>query len=319
MDTARQRLEAHRRLTLPQRLLRTTGLKLLTSRHGRRLAAAGLRMAHLLRLARLDSLPVRLKRLLQLLPESRTVKTIAPIRAAPAARGRVNLFVGCTGELFDLSTLQASRLLLERLGYTVDSPARQTCCGALHQHTGLAQQARELADLNREAFADNGDPVLAFASGCCAQLQSYTDLYPETADFGRRVTDIVAFLAGCDAGELIFRSLPEQVAVYLPCTQRNRLGASAIGEILAWIPQLQTHLVNPDGGCCGAAGSYMLTQPDMSDQLRDAIVERVIDSGSRILVTTNIGCSLQLGAGLRQRGASVRVMHPLALLAAQLE
>lgn len=319
MDSARQRLETRRQRTLPQRLARSAGLGLLTSVHGRKLAAAGLRLLQVTGMRRLPGLPAQLGRLLQLLPAS--APPTAPrttARATPALRGPVNLFTGCSGELLDTNTLRAVRLLLERLGYSVTVPARQTCCGALHQHSGQARKARQMAAANLDAFAANDAAVVAFASGCCAHLGIYTALYPEAAGFSARVTDIVAFLAVNHADDLAFRPLAEKVAVYIPCTQRNSLGTTAVGEVLTWIPQLQASVINPDGGCCGAAGSYMLTQPQMSDRLRDAMVERVIATGGRILVTTNIGCSLQLGAGLRQRGVDMEIMHPATLLAAQL-
>jgi len=314
MDTARQRLEQHRQRSRLQRLTGAAGLALLTSRGGRKLATVGLGMARKFRVQRLPGLPASLKRLLFLLPGPASGAEATRRSEAPATRGAINLFTGCSGELFDMATLHAVRHLLEHLGYQVNAPAQQGCCGALHQHSGQPMKARQLAHANLEAFAGNDAPVLGFASGCCAHLLNYANLYTEAQGFSRRVTDVVAFLAQHHAGELTFNPLQEKVAVYIPCTQHNVLGSNSLIELLAWIPHLQTAIVNPEGGCCGAAGSYMLTQPQMSDRLRDAMVDRVVASGARILVTTNIGCSLQLGAGLRQRGAAVEIMHPVTLL-----
>lgn len=319
MDTARQRLAEHRKQGQAQRLMDAAGLALLTSAGGRKVAAAGMAMARLFKLQRLTAAPAPLRRLLELLPEPAPRITAADRPVISTTRGNVNLFTGCTGELLDRPTLEAVELLLTRLGYSITRPRRQTCCGALHQHSGQAHRASRLAHANLNAFAGNDDPVLVFASGCCAHLQTYAGLYPDAQDFGRRVTDIVSFLATHRPDSLAFKPLPEDVAVYIPCTQRNVLGAKPLHEVLTWIPEMRTTLINPDGGCCGAAGSYMLSQPQMSARLRRAMVERIADSGSRILVTTNIGCSLQLGAGLKQLGLAVEIMHPAKLLAAQLQ
>ena len=62
----------------------------------------------------------------------------------------------------------------------------------------------------------------------------------------------------------------------------------------------------------------MVTQPEFSDALGDTVVERIIDSAVRTLVTTNIGCSIQLQARLRARGVEVEVIHPVTLLLRQL-
>ncbi len=349
MDSARERLESHRRHAWRHRLAQAARLGMLTSKTGRRISAALLisaRLLHLQRLARVRSLPAGWKRLLQLLPtprgrglpakclrqETAPEQDREPARApfadrpagaggdvTPPNRGEVQLFTGCTGELFDADTLQASRRLLQRLGYRVAAPPDQGCCGALHQHSGRPDKARQLAEANLRAFTGDRRPVLTFASGCTAQLLGYAERYPQAREFAGRVSDIIDFLH-TDAGHrLRFNPLAETVALYIPCTQRNILRQQAtLISLLARIPRLQTVVVNPDGGCCGAAGSYMLTQPDLSGRLAEAMVDRIIGSGARLLLTTNIGCSLQLAAGLRKRGADITVMHPVVLLDALL-
>lgn len=318
MDTSRAKLQQHRRDTLWQRVSQRAGLTLLTTRSGRKLTAAGLSLIRPLGLHRLPGMPLTARRMLRMLPEPVSIPDSAPRAALPAARGRISLFTGCTGELFDRETLDAARQLLDRLGYTVELPQQQACCGALHQHSGHPGHARQLAGRNLQAFAGNSEPVLTVASGCCAHLQQYTDLYPESGNFSHRVTDVLAFLADRHAGDLAFRALPGKVALYLPCTQRNVLGTAALGEIMTWIPQLEVTTINPDGGCCGAAGSYMLTEPELSARLAEAMVDKVIASGCTTLLSTNIGCSLQLRGGLRQRGVDMEILHPLTLLGRQL-
>ena len=315
MDSARERLQAQRHRSFARQFAQGAGLRLLTSAGGRHVAAVILKIVRGLgpdRLARLPGMPAKLARLLQLLPPQ------APTHLAAAdtsgVRGRVNLFSGCTGELFDRTTLQATRRLLGRLGYRVSTPRQQGCCGALHQHSGEARPARRLADANLAAFSTNRDPIISVASGCAAQLLNYPALYPGAEDFSRRVSDIATFLAAGHAGILKFKPLAEKVALFVPCTQRNLLGQSALIQILQWVPDLTLEIVNPQGGCCGGAGSYLVTHADFADQLADAMVERIIASGAAILLTSNIGCSLHLGARLRQRGIDIDILHPVTLL-----
>ncbi len=313
MDSARERLQARRSFT--RRLTHVASLRLLTSAAGRRILAASLKIVHVLgreRLANLPGMPVKLGRLLQMVPPRPSLRVSGA--ATPGSRGTVNLFSGCTGELLDRTTLESARRLLGRLGYRVITPRQQACCGALHQHDGQTQQARQLAHTNLTAFSASTAPIVSFASGCSAHLSSYPELYPETADFARRMTDITAFLADGHAGVLSFRPLTEKVALYVPCTQRNVLGQSALMQVLQWIPDLEVEIVNPQGGCCGAAGSYLLTQTEFADRLGDAMVERVVASGAAVLLTTNIGCSLHLGARLRRRNVDIEILHPVTLL-----
>jgi glycolate oxidase iron-sulfur subunit len=322
MDLARERLEPRRHRSLAQRLVRAAGLGLLTTGSGRRITAVllgAVRAVGVQRLMRLPGMPARVRRLMTLIPAP--VPHGAPPEdvAASARRGQVNLFTGCTGELFDRTTLRSTRHLLGRLGYRVVTPDGQGCCGALHQHNGEPRKAGQLAAANRAAFGANADPVVTCASGCCAQLRNYSGLYPGADAFSQRVTDIMAFIAEHPAGALRLKPLQATVALHLPCTQRNVLGQDALLRVLGWIPGLELKIVNPEGGCCGAAGSYMLAQPELADRLGAAMVEQVLATDARILLTTNIGCSLQLAAGIRRQGQQLEVMHPVTLLEALLD
>jgi glycolate oxidase iron-sulfur subunit len=232
-------------------------------------------------------------------------------------RRTVNLFRGCAGNLFDQQTLNASQRLLESLGYRVKVPEQQGCCGALHQHNGDPATATRLAGRNRKAFSANNDPILVTASGCTAHLTGYKNLYEnEAADgFAVRVQDILHFLRRQNRAKLPFQPLEETVAVYIPCTHRNVLRQQQdILDILGWIPGIEPLVVNPNGGCCGAAGSYMLSQPELSERLREPLIDSLVQSGARLLLTSNIGCAIQLQAGLKERRVAIDVLHPVVLL-----
>jgi glycolate oxidase iron-sulfur subunit len=207
--------------------------------------------------------------------------------------------------------------LLQRLGYRVNSPAPHNCCGALHQHNGAPETARQLADANLQAFSGDNNPVLVTASGCTAHLLGYKTLYTDklTTAFADRVSDIMHFLAESGCADMQFRKPQHKVAVYMPCTHRNSLKQQQdVMDVLKWIPGLEPVVINPDGGCCGAAGSYMLSQPELSERLCNTVVERILESGAGLLLTTNIGCSIQLQAALKQRAAAIEVLHPVVLL-----
>lgn len=317
MDDARERLQQHRPQPRGRRLVRAVGPGLLTSRSGRRGAAALLALIRPIgaqRLSRLPGLPAGLKRALELVPPATPRNRARDQSDAPARGETLNLFTGCTGELFDRTTLRAARRLLRRLGYRVTTPPGQGCCGALHQHNGFPQRAQALAAANREAFSENTAPVITFASGCAAHLLAYQRLYPQANDLSGRVTDILDFIARRHAGDLRLKPLHKKVTLHVPCTQRHALGQDALTTVLGWIPGLEICLANPDGLCCGAAGLNMLTQGEFADQLRQGTVDAIVASGADILLTTNIGCALHLASGIRQGGHQVDVMHPVTLL-----
>jgi glycolate oxidase iron-sulfur subunit len=320
MDTARAQLESHRQRGMINRLTRNLGLHLITSSTAQRLAAAGLSGIQTLRLdkllATLPITPRHIKRGLRLIPgrQPRRFKRTATEKSSTVPVQRVQLFTGCTGDLFDRTTVNATQRLLDRLGCAVDIPTAQTCCGALHQHNGEPDKASQLAQTNIGAFP-GPDPVITVASGCQARLKSYLTDQPEAADFNDRIIDILSFLLARGNSGLEFRPVKATLALHIPCTQRNALKqAGTAAQVLAWIPGLNIIDLNPNGGCCGAAGSYMLSQPQLSEPLGQQMADAFIASGAQQLVTTNIGCALQLRAALRERGTDVEVLHPVTLI-----
>ena len=322
MDTARTRMETQRQRSLFGGWLRAAGLAMLTSPTRLKLLGLGLGFYRRLGLQRLITrmprLPHGLRRLNRLLPAGHSTAAV-PLQNAAETRGTVDLFRGCIAGLVDTHTLAATQRLLQQLGYRVNVPARQACCGALHQHNGEPCTATRLAQHNRSAFGDSSNPILVTASGCAAQLLDYGTLYGETG-ISQRVDDILHFLLAHERTVLQFSPLPQSVAVHIPCSHRNVLGRGQdILDILDWIPALRPLPLNPQGGCCGAAGSYLLSQPEVADQLRDELLQTRAASGARLLVTTNIGCSMHLQAGLREKGLDIEVVHPVVLLARQLK
>jgi len=243
-------------------------------------------------------------------------------------RGVVSLFVGCVSRLADAETLRAAIFVLTRLGYEVQVPRAQGCCGAMHQHGGDLAHAETLAHTNLGAFggpksdgAGRSDaPILFVASGCGASLVEY-GRYGETgAQFAERTTDIVSFLAQAPGWDVLdIAPLAETVAVHEPCSARNVLrNAADAYRLLERIPQARVASLAGNEQCCGSAGLYFLTQPRMAGKLRADKMTAVRANNPRYLVSTNYGCARWLAKGLREEVLVVEVLHPVTLLARQM-
>lgn len=249
---------------------------------------------------------------------------IPPLPALPAyahipatgTRGRVGLFLGCVASAFDRDTHAAARQLLQALGYSVVEPPQQSCCGALAQHAGHVAAAAKLAAPTRQAFEQAGvDTVLVTASGCFGTLRELT-----LAGTRMTVREIGEFLAtDAQLPALQFAPLPRRAALHLPCSLSNRVrAAAATRALLTRIPQLELLELPEQPRCCGAGGTNFLRFPQSTDALRDERLDGVLALSAELLLTSNIGCRLHLGAGLRERAAAVPVLHPVSLLARQL-
>ena len=174
-----------------------------------------------------------------------------------------------------------------------------------------------MAAENRRVFnALQLDAVVHVASGCGVQLADYATI---GEGLNAPVSDICSFLTGTGLLDTLPLSpLKRRVMIHHPCSSRRLAGATAnAAGLLQRIPGIELQTIQ-DTGCCGAAGSYLLLQPEMADRLRQPIVEQVRDRDGKILVTGNTGCALHLAAGLGSPG-NVEVMHPVQLLARQLQ
>jgi glycolate oxidase iron-sulfur subunit len=224
-------------------------------------------------------------------------------------------------------TNAASVRLLNRAGFDVVTPAAQGCCGALYSHSGNLESARDCARHNIDAFEGQGlDAVIINAAGCGSTLKEYGHLLEgdpawatRAAQFGRKVKDLSECLGSAQftgsrpgAGPTSATSNGNAVvtfhdACHLAHAQRitrqpRDLVRAVAGENFVELPEADL--------CCGSAGSYNLTEPEMAGRLQRRKVANILKTGAAMVVTTNPGCQLQLQAGLRSAGAGhVRVLH----------
>jgi glycolate oxidase iron-sulfur subunit len=224
----------------------------------------------------------------------------------------VALFAGCVARGYDGPLQAALARLCAAAGSRMDVPAEQTCCGSLHAHAGDAEKANTLALQNRAAFVPE-TTVLNLASGCHAHI----------LDALRGHSDVVDAIAWLErrADGLRFSARNERIALHLPCTQRSASRSDgALRALLARVPGLEVVVLdetpNPyDGtnraGCCGAAGTQMLTDPERAARLRQPLLDQIVASGATCVLSANIGCRLHLA-----NAAGVPVQHPLEFLGA---
>lgn len=291
VDEARAMMMEKRPLSLPQRL----AMLLVENPVWWKIGGLALRLTNLL----------GLNKLFPLIPAvSRQYRFKARYDAAKQI-GEVSLFLGCATSALDAETLAAAIFVLNRLGYTVHTPSAQTCCGGLHRQAGDKIGAEALEQRNLAAFGKM--PVLAVASGCGARL---IETMPD------RVQDISEFLVKCDWNAIDLQPLDATIAVHDACSLRNGLHAEKHPyALLKHIPRADVRPLPGNGQCCGGAGSYMLTQPDMANRLRDDKISACQTINPQYLATSNIGCALHLAKGL---GKSVKVVHPVWIVAQQI-
>lgn len=268
---------------------------------------------------------VGLQRLVSYLPKLAKpikTKTFYPADKAPSTQGNIALFTGCLSKQLDPKTVTASIHLLNRLGYGVFVPEQQVCCGALHLHEGDIEQTNKFAQTNIQTFnqQDNIVAIVSLVNGCSSQLREYSSL--NIADtFSSEVKDIIEFLAQAEwPSELKLKPLSKVVALQIPCSLQNTLRAEdKLMALLKRIPDIKLPAEAVYNQCCGAAGTYFLRFPKLSDQLKKKALDNLEQTSPKLIISSNLGCALQLKAGLQQSNHDIDVIHPVVLLEQQLQ
>jgi len=248
--------------------------------------------------------------------------------ASEKQRGQVALFFGCTGKALDGDTVAATITILTRLGYSVELPPDQGCCGALHQHNGFPDEARKMALNNLNMFqADRLDAIIYIASGCGAQLVEYEKLttlnqkqHKQAQIFSGKVQEISQFISTVAwPDNMMLAPLEKKLVIHIPCSLRHILHRQQkICSVLKKIPRL-TIINFPDNGhCCGAAGDYMLRYSSIANALLKPGLDALEQLQPDLIASANIGCALHIMAGLRERNLNIEVVHPVALVAQQI-
>lgn len=269
-------------------------------------------------------LPGRIRSALNMLPESDDLGPKLPAVVPPPGdrRARVGIFIGCVmGSLFGGVHASLARVL-RRIGCEIVNPPGQWCCGALNVHAGERDRALAMARRNIDAFDDASlDAIVVDAAGCGAHLKSYGRLLADETRYADRARRFASRVK--DATELIYAlglsgtlgMIDERVTYLDAC---HLLHGQRISEqpraLLRAIPGLELVEMAEAGRCCGAAGVYSLTHPQMSEKIRDEALDRIEATGATTVAVSNPGCHMQVLAGARARGSPLRVKHVVQLL-----
>jgi glycolate oxidase iron-sulfur subunit len=266
-------------------------------------------------------LPAGLRQMLLMLPRmERQIGRLPEILPAEGQRrARVALFTGCAGEAFFPRTNLATAQVLQKNGCEVWIPRSQMCCGALHYHAAREEHARNFASCNCEVFGaglDGIDAIIVNAAGCGAMLKDYGQLLRSAGAerVAAKVRDIHEFLV--QLGPVPPKHpLPIKAVYHDACHLcHGQQIRQPPRQLLEMIPELQLLSLPESEICCGAAGSYTLTQPEMAQRLGLRKARHIADSGAQAVFTGNVGCILQIGRYLREVRSGIGVAHPVDAL-----
>lgn len=244
-------------------------------------------------------------------------------RAEGTRRYTVALLTGCVMSTAFAEVHNATIRVLQKNGCDVILPPDQGCCGALHVHGGDMDGGRDLARHNIAAFEHLGvDAIIVNAAGCGSTLKEYGHLlhddpawFKRAIAFSAKLQDIHEFLGSIELNRAALGPLPISVTYQEPChlAHAQRITAQP-RALLSAIPELELREMHESALCCGSAGIYNITQPEMAAQLGARKVDNALATGAEVIATGNPGCAMQIASELRRRGKNPQVRYVVELL-----
>ncbi len=270
---------------------------------------------------------------------------IGGVESPDEPRHRVGMLTGCVQDLVYPHVNRDTVDVLLANGCEVVTPGAQHCCGSLHAHNGELELAREMARRNLDAFdLEAVEAIITNAAGCGSHLKNYDQLLAEDPRYAARakvwsakMRDIHEWLVeigiappkttggsqlstfNCPRGATdLSQSVESQLSVtyHEACHLcHGQKITRAPRQVLERVPGLRLVEMPEATWCCGSAGIYNITQPEMSRKLLARKLANIEKTGARTVASANPGCSVQLEAGAREHGLALEIVHPVTLLA----
>jgi len=274
-------------------------------------------------------LPQRLRELEAMTPavqprfSAEMISAVTP--ALKPKRYRVAVLTGCAQDLIFSDVNRDTVEVLARNGCEVVTPPAQHCCGSLHAHNGEWELAQQLARKQIDQFPPQDfDAIITNAAGCGSHLKHYAKLLADDPIYHQRaqtwdgkVKDIHEWLMQIGLTPPLAKGQPVQQVTYHEACHlcHGQKITMQPRQILRIIPNLKLIELPESMWCCGSAGIYNLIQPEMATELLDRKLKHIKSTGAETVATGNPGCLLQILNGVRVRNLSLRIVHPITLLA----
>jgi glycolate oxidase iron-sulfur subunit len=246
-----------------------------------------------------------------------------PAGAWPAPRHARKMLVlaGCVQPSLSPSTNAAAARVLDRMGISLVEVAGAGCCGGVRFHLNYQEDGRDDMRALIDAWwpaVEKGEveAIIVTASGCSVTVKDYGHLLsedPAYAEKAKRISALARDLAEVITPEMVTAGTrKEKLAFHSPCTLQH--GQQIRGRVEALLAKAGYELtpVNDAHLCCGSAGTYSLTQPAISTELRTRKLASLQSGAPALIATANIGCQTHL-----QGGTATPVRHWIELLDVQ--
>ena len=236
---------------------------------------------------------------------------------------KVSLFITCLVDILFPQVGVSMVKVLKRLGVEVDFPEEQTCCGQPAFNSGFRQDAKVLAKRFISIFSQDG--FIVSPSGSCTSMVRV--FYKELFHDDQKMLDVVDILSSrtYEFSEFLVNVLKVddvgatyngRVTYHDSCHALRELRVqNEPRELIKSVKGVDFVEMKFPDTCCGFGGTFSVKFPDVSVSILDEKIESIIESGADTVVSTDMGCLMQIGGAINRKKLPVKTIHIAELLA----
>lgn len=247
--------------------------------------------------------------------------------AEPTAGEKVLFYSGCLADFVYPEMCQDTVESLEKLGYQVQFPQKQSCCGIPARYSGEMEVARDMARINVDVLLETAaDYVVTICPTCTMSLKhDFPKLLAKEPGYREKAEQLAAKV--CNYAELVARKMTgplrevgDKTVTYHDACHLKR-GCGVFEEprrVLTGLVGAQIREMTDCDKCCGFGGSYSLKYPEISREVLLNKIENIKATGVTTVAVDCPGCRMQIEGGLEAAGEPLRVEHTASLVAQSL-
>ena len=266
--------------------------------------------------------------------EGRSLMSIAPVpfrdifptiqQKVDNPKGKIAMFTGCMLDFAYDDIAKAVIANLNSIGYVVDMPMGQSCCGAPATYMGDRENAKKTAELNVEAMhAEDYDYVVSACPTCTHQLREYrtffeegSDMYKKAAELGDKTFDFCKLFYDLGGLEESGDASPITITYHDSCHLRRELGVwKEQRELLTKTNGITLVEMVDSDVCCGFGGTYSIKLPEVATPILAKKLAHIKDTGASLVAVDCPGCLMQIRGGMDANDIPIEVKHTAVILA----
>ncbi len=237
---------------------------------------------------------------------------------------KASVFISCLVDNFFPEVGEATVKVLSNMRFEIEFPENQTCCGQPAFNSGHREEAKKVACHFLDVFGGQDCPIVCPSGSCVSMVKHYyRELFRDNPEKFTRAGKISSRIY--EFSEFVFnerRNIHSEsvyrgkVTFHDSCHALRELGISSEPrDIIRSLDGVDLVEMDMSDACCGFGGTFSIKYPEVSKSMLEEKVNSIINSGADAVISTDMGCLMNIRGLVSRKKLPVKVLHLSELLA----